>query len=191
MGFEQHAVVWSGDSVTVSTRRLPMPGAGQVVLRLESIGLCSRDFHIWRGSKPGKAGILGHEGAGEIIAVGPDTAGWTPGDFAIVNPLLNCGTCGECLAGRGHICDRREIIGYNGAGLIADLQLVEARSLMRPPAGLSRRHGCLVEPLACVVHAQRRLARVPKNLLVLGGGPMGVMHVGMVISVHPHGKFFE
>jgi L-iditol 2-dehydrogenase len=162
--------------VTVDTRSLPAPGPGEVILKLESIGLCSSDFHIWRGAKPGKAGILGHEGAGEVVAAGPDAGGWRPGDFAVVNPLLNCGTCPDCLAGRGHICDRREIIGYNGAGLIADFQLVAARSLMKAPPGLSRRHGCLVEPLACVVHAQRRLSHVPATLLVLGAGPMGVMH---------------
>jgi L-iditol 2-dehydrogenase len=176
MSFQQHAVVWTGNSVTVTTRPLASPGCGEVILKLESIGLCSSDFHIWRGAKSGQAGVLGHEGAGVVLVVGPDTVGWNAGDYAIVNPLISCGSCDFCLSGRGHICQRREIIGYNGAGLLADVQIVPARSLMRPPPGLARHHGCLVEPLACVIHAQRRLTRVPDSLLILGCGPMGVMH---------------
>jgi len=174
----QDAVVWTGNDIHVASRELQMPRGSEVVVQLEAIGLCSSDFHIWCGRKSGRPGILGHEGAGVVVAVGDDVSRWSVGDFVIVNPLLNCGACALCASALGHVCPDREIVGYNGRGLVATTQLLDERSLFAPPPGLPRRHGCLVEPLSCVIHAQRRLGGdAPEdNILILGCGPMGVMH---------------
>jgi threonine dehydrogenase-like Zn-dependent dehydrogenase len=178
MGVTQQALVWSGNHVRLATRTLLAPGPFEVVLKLTSVGLCSSDFHIWSGRKSGEHGILGHEGAGEVIDVGPGIVDWRLGDRVIVNPLLNCGTCVDCLSDRGHVCPSRQIIGYNGAGLMATVQVLSSRSLLRHPPSLPLSHGCLVEPLACVVHAQRALERTTpeSSMLVLGCGPMGALH---------------
>ena len=176
--FQQDAVVWTGTGLHVASRDLPMPCGSEVILRLDAVGLCSSDFHIWCGRKSARAGILGHEGAGTIVAVGEGVTRWKPGDFAIVNPLLNCGHCDACRQSLGHICPDRQIVGYNGIGLTATVQLLDERCLVAPPPEFPRHHGSLVEPLACVIHGQRRLGLdLPEeNMLVLGSGPMGVMH---------------
>jgi threonine dehydrogenase-like Zn-dependent dehydrogenase len=173
----QQVVFYQDGEVSLVRRPLSDPAAGEVILRMDTLGLCSSDFHIWGGRKRAAPGVLGHEGAGTVVAVGPGVEGWAAGDFAVVNPLLACSECGPCLAGQGHICGQRQIIGYNGRGLIGDYILLEARSLFRPPSALSRKYACLVEPLSCVIHAQRRL-RLPaeETMLILGAGPMGVMH---------------
>jgi L-iditol 2-dehydrogenase len=170
--------MWSGHELRVMTRDLPPPEPSQVILKLDSVGLCSSDFHIWNGRKSGERGILGHEGAGEIISVGSNVSDWSVGDRAIVDPLLNCGFCEDCRAGRAHICPTRRIIGYNGAGLMATVQVLSAASLVRHPPALPAAHGCLVEPLACVVHAQRALLRQEPEttMLIFGCGPMGALH---------------
>jgi L-iditol 2-dehydrogenase len=174
----QDAVVWTGNDIHMASRELPMPRGSEVVVQLEAIGLCSSDFHIWCGRKSGRPGILGHEGAGVIVAVGDDVSRWSVGDFVIVNPLLNCGACALCANALGHVCPDREIVGYNGQGLVASAQVLDERCLFAPPAGFPRRHGCLVEPLSCVIHGQWRLGREEpeNNILILGCGPMGVMH---------------
>jgi threonine dehydrogenase-like Zn-dependent dehydrogenase len=176
--FDQSALVWTGTDLRVTTTQLDIPRGHDVLIGLEAIGLCSSDFHIWCGRKSGRPGILGHEGAGIVMAVGDDVQHWAPGDFAVINPLLSCGRCALCLEGLGHVCPDREIVGYNGRGLIATAQIVDERCLFAPPAHFPRQYGSLVEPLACVIHAQRRLGdQAPeRNVLILGCGPMGVMH---------------
>ena len=176
--FQQDAVFWTGNGLYVASRDLPAPRGSEVIVQLEAIGLCSSDFHIWCGRKSSRAGILGHEGAGTVLAVGDDVHRWSPGDFAIVNPLLNCGRCDVCRRSLGHVCPDREIVGYNGHGLTATTQLLHERCLVEAPPLFPRHHGSLVEPLACVIHAQRRLERSgpEDSMLVLGSGPMGVMH---------------
>jgi len=176
--FQQNAVVWTGSGLHVASRDLPTPRGSEVILRLDAVGLCSSDFHIWCGRKSARSGVLGHEGAGTVMSVGERVTRWSPGDFAIVNPLLNCGRCEACRRSLGHICPDREIVGYNGIGLTATAQLLDERCLVSPPPGFPRQHGSLVEPLACVIHGQRRLdlAAPEENMLILGSGPMGVMH---------------
>jgi L-iditol 2-dehydrogenase len=176
--FDQSAIVWTGTDLRVAATQLDTPRGRDVLIGMEAVGLCSSDFHIWCGRKSGRPGILGHEGAGIVLAVGDGVQGWSPGDFAVINPLLNCGRCTLCLEGLGHVCADREIVGYNGRGLIATAQVLDERCLFAPPADFPRQYGSLVEPLACVVHAQRRLGGQgpERNLLVLGCGPMGVMH---------------
>jgi threonine dehydrogenase-like Zn-dependent dehydrogenase len=178
MGLRQQALVWTGNDLRVVTRVLPAPESSQIVLKLTSVGLCSSDFHIWNGRKRAKRGILGHEGAGEVISIGSEVKDWRPGDRAVVNPLVNCGTCEDCRAGRGQICPTRRIVGYDGAGLMATFQVLPFRSLVRHPPALPPCHACLVEPLACVVHAQRALdpIRPESTVLILGCGPMGALH---------------
>lgn len=174
----QDALVWFGGELRLVTRELRPPSPSEVILKLTSIGLCSSDVHIWAGRKSGAYGVLGHEGSGEIVAVGTDVTDWRPGDHVIVNPLLNCGACPDCQQGRGHICPDRQIIGYNGGGLMASFQTVNSRSLISRPPTLPLSHGFLTEPLACVVHAQDSLERTSakSTTLILGCGPMGALH---------------
>jgi L-iditol 2-dehydrogenase len=163
--------------VRIIERELPDPGPGEVILRMDALGVCSSDVHIWCGRKPASPGVLGHEGAGTVVAVGP-AVGWREADEVVVNPLLNCGSCIHCRSGDGHICQDRQIVGYNGRGIFGDRVLLPARALFRPPERLPARHRVLVEPFACVVHAQSRLpGALARTMVVLGAGPMGVMHV--------------
>lgn len=178
MSYPRNALVWAGGRVQCVSDELPPPGPTECWLELTSLGLCSSDFHIWNGRKNGGRGILGHEGSGRVLAVGSEVRDWRPGDRAVVNPLLNCGECDDCRAGAGQVCSRRQIIGYNGGGLLASAQTLQARSLFRPPASLPEAHGCLVEPLSCVIHGQRLPARrrPESSMLIFGCGPMGVLH---------------
>jgi L-iditol 2-dehydrogenase len=169
-------VMWDGAQVYIADHHVGPPGEGQVVMRMDSLGLCSSDFHIWEGRKRGKTGILGHEGAGTVMEAGPGSGEWNSGDRAVVSPLLNCGDCLDCAQGRGQICATREIVGYNGRGLLATFQLVEQRCLLRAPASLEPRLGALVEPLACVLHGLELLEGVGGIVVVLGAGPMGVLN---------------
>jgi L-iditol 2-dehydrogenase len=173
---QQRIVVLKEGRVGLETIKLAGLAPGEVLLAMDALGVCSSDVHIWCGRKHGAPGVLGHEGAGTVIAAGPGVD-WVQGERAVVNPLLNCGKCESCRCGDGHICPTREIIGYNGRGLYGDCIVVPANALLHFPDGLASRHGQLVEPFACVIHAQSKLPKPPAaTMVILGTGPMGVMH---------------
>ena len=154
----------------------PAPKADEALLRVESVGLCGSYIHAYLGHDERRPAplILGHEAAGTIMA-GPGK-----GDRVTVNPLVTCGTCEACLAGRDNLCPDRQIISMPPReGAFAELLAIPARNLVAVPAGVSLDKAALTEPLACGWHAVRVASRtLSKPLaeaacLVLGGGAIG------------------
>ena len=84
----------------------PTPNAGEHLIRVESVGICGSDMHGYLGHDSRRPAplILGHEAAG-VIVEGPRA-----GDRVTINPLVPCGTCPACRAGRQNICPNRELI---------------------------------------------------------------------------------
>jgi S-(hydroxymethyl)glutathione dehydrogenase / alcohol dehydrogenase len=81
------------------------PGLGEVHVRIVASGVCHSDISAQNGTLPSPMpGVLGHEGAGEIIAVGEGVTALSPGDHVIVAWVPPCGTCGLCLGGQPHLC---------------------------------------------------------------------------------------
>jgi S-(hydroxymethyl)glutathione dehydrogenase / alcohol dehydrogenase len=81
------------------------PGPGELVVRMEAVGVCGSDLHVLRGEwKRPTPIVLGHEGAGVVEQAGPDVAGVAPGDRVIVSWAPACGDCTPCLAGRETAC---------------------------------------------------------------------------------------
>src|SRR5271169_1791081 len=86
----------------------PRPGPGEVLLRVHACGVCYHDVINRRGHLPRTSvpAILGHEVAGEVIAVGPGVQGWKVGDRAATLQRLSCGQCATCVAGRPTLCKK-------------------------------------------------------------------------------------
>ena len=90
----------------------PSPGAHEVVLRVERVGICGSDLHIYRDQSFIKPPVvLGHEFAGVVVALGAGVTGVARGDRVAVNPGVNCGECAHCLAGLANVCERQLCIG--------------------------------------------------------------------------------
>lgn len=83
------------------------PRQGEVLLKLAASGLCHSDDHMCTGDLP--PGILpmagGHEGAGVVAAIGPNTPGWEIGDHVVMSFLPGCGRCRWCASGQQNLCD--------------------------------------------------------------------------------------
>ncbi|HWQ15012.1 MAG TPA: galactitol-1-phosphate 5-dehydrogenase [Roseiflexaceae bacterium] len=156
----------------------PEPGPDDVVVRVQAVGVCGSDVHGFTGSTgrrtPGI--VMGHEFAGTVAAVGAEVSDYRPGDRVIVQPLVVCGACAMCRAGRPNVCQRRTMIGMTYHGAYAELVRVPQRQLYRMPAGLSWEHGALAEPLAVALHA---VNQTPLNLMetvaIVGAGPIGLL----------------
>ncbi|WP_131741778.1 alcohol dehydrogenase catalytic domain-containing protein [Actinomadura roseirufa] len=82
------------------------PDQDEVRIRIRATGICHSDLSVINGELPGGGGamVVGHEGAGEVIAVGSRVAAVAPGDHVVVNWIPACGACDDCRAGRAHLC---------------------------------------------------------------------------------------
>ncbi|TXJ71527.1 Zn-dependent alcohol dehydrogenase [Streptomyces lavendulae] len=94
-----------GAPLEITGIELPEPGPGQVRVRLAAAGVCHSDLSLSDGtmSVPVPA-VLGHEGAGTVVAVGPDVAHVSPGDPVVLNWAPACGTCHACSLGEVWLC---------------------------------------------------------------------------------------
>lgn len=161
----------------------PVPGPGEVKLRVRNCSTCGTDVKIWRHGHhhivPPR--IMGHEIAGEVVESRAD--GWSAGDRVQVIAAIPCGQCGECRRGRLTVCPNQESIGYHYEGGFAEYLVVPAKvlavnGLNRIPDSLSYAEASVAEPLACVLNGQQ-LARVGEgdDVVVIGSGPIGCLHV--------------
>jgi threonine dehydrogenase-like Zn-dependent dehydrogenase len=158
----------------------PLPGAGAVLLRVKSVGVCGTDLHIdeWTAGyhfmAPSLPVTLGHEFSAEVVATGPDVGELEPGQLVIVRPSVVCGTCDACRAGRADDCTTRRGIGVTRDGAFAELVTVPARNCLPVPRGVDASVAALAEPLS-VSFESVRTGGVKKGdrVLVLGPGNIG------------------
>jgi alcohol dehydrogenase, propanol-preferring len=116
----------------------PVPGAGQVLLRVRACAVCRTDLHVVDGELPNPALPLvpGHEIVGTVAAVGPHVERWTAGDRVGV-PWLGwtCGTCAFCRAQQENLCDHARFTGYQLDGGYAEFAVADARFCFAIPPG--------------------------------------------------------
>ena len=182
------ALVYDGPE-TLGYRDAPdaAPKDGEVLIRVESVGICGSDMHAYLGHDERRPAplILGHEAAGTVIS-GPGA-----GRRVTVNPLVTCMTCPACRAGRENLCATRQIISMPPReGAFAQLVAMPERNLVAIPDGVSFDKAALAEPIACGWHAVRLAERVLEpglpeaKALVLGAGAIGV---GAALSLKARG----
>jgi threonine dehydrogenase-like Zn-dependent dehydrogenase len=152
----------------------PTPGPGEVVVTVDSCGICGSDLHLV-DALPLSGHVLGHEVAGRVAAVGEGVTGWRADDPVMALSLATCGTCAACRSGRPRKCATALMLGVETPGGYAEYVRAPAHDLVGLPDGFDLRHGALVEPLAVARHAVGRGGLVPgDSALVVGGGPVGL-----------------
>ena len=156
----------------------PELAAGDVLMSVTAVGVCGSDMALIRDGMPAIAPplILGHEFGGYLAN----------GDFAVVNPMLSCGACARCLAGRSQLCATRKVLGFRRSGAYAERVAVPARNLV-PAPGLTPRQAALVEPIANGVHAFNRVGRPMERVAIIGAGSIGMCLLHVLVSCGVHG----
>lgn len=159
--------------LAVETIPDPTPGEGDVVVKVGRCGICGSDLHMTEDPAYGQGAgsILGHEFAGEVVALGKGVEGLRTGDLVSVIPLQSCGQCHACRIGEVQWCER---FGLQGGGY-AEYALTRPNQCVRLPSSASLADGAIVEPLAVALHgvALSRM-RIGDRVLVLGAGPIGL-----------------
>ncbi|MGH9369523.1 MAG: alcohol dehydrogenase catalytic domain-containing protein [Thermoanaerobaculia bacterium] len=169
-------------SGAVSVVDLPEPqiGPGEALMKTRASGICGSDLLDWYVRK--KAGtVLGHEVAGEIVAVGEGAAGFAPGDRVVPHHHAPCFDCPACRRGRFVHCREWRSSRLDPGGMAERVRIPAgnlARDTQKIPAGLSDEEASFTEPLATVVKAFRQ-GRIHHDdrLLVVGLGTAGQLAI--------------
>ena len=168
---------------TLEIREIPMPAAkdGEVLVRLEYVGICGSDA---RYLEHGRIGanivqgdfILGHECAGVVVEAGKGVTTLKPGDRVALEPGLPCGHCKFCLSGKYNLCPELVFFAtppYHGAFM--DYIAYPASMAFKLPEGMTSRQGALVEPLCVGIHAARQgQVTLGDSAAILGSGCIGL-----------------
>ena len=186
--------VFKGDGELVLEKR-PIPkleNPGDVLVQVEAVGICGTDVHILRVPPVHPATrdvILGHEFAGRIAEVGSAVENVAVGDPVAVDPNAPCGHCDMCQGGYPNAC---EVIKscpvpgfFNTRGIFRDGSM--ARYIVYPATEVhkiaphvSLAHAAVIEPLAVALNGLEKIPlRIGETVVVLGGGPIGLMFAGL------------
>jgi len=153
-----------------------IPQAGEHLIKVEAVGICGSDMHAYLGHDARRPAplILGHEAAGIIVG------GTYDGMRVTVNPLVTCGVCPACSAGRENLCPDRQIISMAPReGAFAQYVAMPMSNLVEVPDHVPLEKAALAEPLAVSWHAARLAFEalhpsMERRALVIGGGAIGL-----------------
>ena len=176
------AMYYSNTDVRMEEMPMPRIGAGEVLVKVIASGICGSDVMEWYRIKKAPR-VLGHEMTGIIAEVGAGVTSCQVGDRVFVSHHVPCNTCHYCLTGNQTVCETLHTTNYDPGGFAEYVrvpQLQVERGIYILPDEVSFEEGVFIEPLACIVRAQR-LARlqVGQTVLVLGSGMSGLLHVAL------------
>lgn len=171
------AVFHGPHDIRLSEVTVPEPQKGWVLIKVKACGICGTDVHINEGEAPAISPvILGHEFAGEVVAVGSGVTRLSIGDKVAVDPNIACGQCPQCRAGKVHLCDRLQAIGVTLNGGFAEYCMVPEVQAHRFEEGLSFVEAAMVEPVACCLHGIDLAGmRAGESVAIFGAGFIGLI----------------
>lgn len=165
---------------------VPDPAPGEALVAIDSCGVCGSDVHLVDGATVARYPVvLGHEAAGTVVALGPDTAGPPVGARVAVLPYVGCDRCGRCRAGQPQACADRGVLGVDRAGAQADRLAVPASCLVPVPDGVPFAVAAiLTDAVATPFHAIRRAGvGTGDTVAVFGLGGLGMHAVQLLAGV--------
>ncbi len=173
----------AGDLRLEEVRAVERPESpDDVLIAMRAVGLCGSDVHYWLEGRIGhfvveKPMILGHECAGEIVAVGDNVRHLRPGDRVAIEPGVPCRTCRYCVEGRYNLCEHMRFYATPPVdGALTQYVSHPASLVYRLPDSISYAEAAMIEPFSVGLHACRRGNVQPgRTLLVSGAGPVGLL----------------
>jgi L-iditol 2-dehydrogenase len=161
----------------------PVPGPGELVLRMRGCGLCGSDLLKISPSAPAPA-VLGHEVVGDVVAVGEGVRRFAPGDRLVVAHHVPCFACHYCRRGSPSMCRHFKRINLDPGGFAERLRVPAPNvehAAFRLPADMADETASFTEPLACCLRAVRRSGvAAGDHALVVGLGSIGCLLVQLL-----------
>ena len=176
------AMYYKNSDVRLEELPVPKIGPGELLVRIEASGICGSDVMEWYRIKKAPL-VLGHEIAGEIVEIGEGVERYKVGDRVSASHHVPCNTCHYCLSDRHTSCDTLRSTTFEPGGFAEFVRLPAInvdRGVYPLPDEVSYDEGTFVEPLACVLRAQRIARLRPgQSVLVVGSGMTGILQVNL------------
>ncbi len=172
------AILHGGGDLRFETVTDPAPGPGEAVVRVHACSICGSDLHAFHGKHPRLTfpRILGHEFAGDIVALGKGMEKFRVGERVCCDIDFACGECGPCREGRSNICERLRTMGFDRDGAYAEYAVVPDFNLYSLPENVSYDQAAAVQVLGISYHAvaDRVRPKAGEKIAVIGAGPIGL-----------------
>jgi threonine dehydrogenase-like Zn-dependent dehydrogenase len=163
----------AGHPLSIETVPDPTPGPTELVLKVARCGVCGTDISMTsgHGEQSPVNTVIGHETAGEVVAVGSAVTNFKIGDRVAPMSFVPCGACPDCLKGEPMWC-----VGWlGGAGGFAQYAKGGHLATVKLPENVSVNDGALIEPVAVGLHGVRMAKMKPHaRVLVIGAGPIAL-----------------
>ncbi|TDQ58083.1 hypothetical protein EDC45_1155 [Mesocricetibacter intestinalis] len=165
--------------VSIKSVDYPLKKENEVLIKVESMGICGSDIGAYRGTNPlvTYPRILGHEIVGTILETGigiPKNI--NIGDRVIVDPYIYCGSCYPCSIGKTNCCEKLQVIGVHTNGGMQQVITHPARLITKVPSNIPLNNLPLAEPLTIALHALHRTkVKEGEHVVIIGAGAIGLM----------------
>ncbi|EPB77995.1 GroES-like protein [Ancylostoma ceylanicum] len=176
------AVLYGVNDIRLEQREVPIPAANQLLISVNTVGICGSDVHFWKNGAIGnfvvkEPMVLGHETCGTVAGVGAHVKGFSVGDRIAIEPGIPCRECEYCKIGRYNLCPEVKFFATPPThGSLARYIVHDADFCYKLPDGVTSEEGALLEPLSVAVHACRRAqVQMGQRILVQGAGPVGTL----------------
>ena len=169
---------WDASIEEIAT--LESPTSDEVLIEIMATGICGTDVGILSGAYSAESGtVLGHESSGVVVEIGSNVTEFEVGDRVVIDPTYYCGQCRLCRTNRQNHCLSKHgtETGVSRDGTFAHFHKTTSSFLHKIPDTLSFEAASLTEPLSCTLTGIAQLnLHAAKRVIVLGGGPMGVLY---------------
>ena len=161
----------------------PSPGSGEVLIAVRHAGVCGTDLHIadwdpWAQGRMHPPVVVGHEFAGEIVALGEGVAELKIGQLVTAEGHIVCGHCLQCRTGNSHICRNTRIIGVDRDGAFAEFIVMPATNVLTLD-GIPTEVGAIMDPMGNAFHTVLTADIPGSYVFIVGCGPIGCFAVGI------------
>jgi L-iditol 2-dehydrogenase len=174
------AMYYNNRDVRLQEMPVPRIGSGELLVRVRASGICGSDLMEWYRVKKAPL-VLGHEIAGEIVEAGDGVKDFRVGDRVFAAHHVPCGECRYCQSGHQSVCEVLRTTHFDPGGFAEYIRVPKINvelGTYRLPDEVTFDEGSFIEPLACVVRAQRFARFNPGHtVLVIGSGISGLLHI--------------
>lgn len=165
--------------VTLVESELPKVNEDEMLVRMQSCGICGSDLEKVYGNYGMRSLQVGHEPAGVVIKVGKNLKKFQEGDRVFVHHHVSCYSCRYCLQGNYTMCNNYQSSNIDPCGLSEEFIVpkwnIEHGGVLKLPESISYDEAALIEPFACCIRGLNKISiKHGDNVAILGAGPTGV-----------------
>lgn len=172
------AVLYGPRDLKIVEMPMPVLTDDGVLIKVKAVGICGSDVHAYHGKLATVVypRVIGHEVVGEVVDVGGKVTKFKAGDHVVMDPVVSCGICPACRAGRNNVCPGVKCMGVAAEGGCAEYIVLPAGNVHRVPADIPWLEAALIEPYTIGANiVSRGDVAAGDTVLVMGAGPIGLV----------------